>query len=399
MAKDIFDKFGIKGKRKAIILINSGSVNYSKDIAQEIKQEGYKIISLDLSGTTNTSLKNLHVDLGGRIGEAEKDNDFLISKSDGGEFNFGYTDMDNVAKRLIDGTMSSSYSSITSKIYFDLNNNFEYVDKSNSDNISLVNYDGNKLCFQISDIHYVYSGNMIDGKYEYIASTQTISFKVKVKSDKAGILTFAENPTLSDKNNYKNYLLYNKFNDKESKKFIYTPSFTAKNEIKIISHGLYNGINNGQVDIQENNNDETFKIVQGSKVTFGTNFTFSGSSAQFELNIDNNFYSLNKNEAKNYIKIYKVSKDSSENISLEEVENKNISGTNNEFDISINDIKKENYEAIIEILVVYQCRIKEDVASKQPLTNQIKFSDEVFKDATVITPEQSNDEPSLPDLF
>lgn len=395
IAKDILSKFGTNGKRKAIILINSGSVNYSKDVVQQIKQEGYKIISVDLSGTTNTNLKNLHVDLGGRISDIENDSDFLISKTDGGNFNFGDNDMEKVAKRLIEGIMSGVYNSIEPKIYFDLNNNFEYVDSSNSSNISLVSYGDNKLSFKISPINYFYSGIMKAGKYQYIAPKQTISFKLKVKADKVGTLTFGENLVGTDINKYNNYLFYNKFNTKESKSLIDTPTFTVKEEIKNLTHGLYNGIIEKEVNIQENDN-KAFEIAQGSIVTFGSEFTLSGSNVDFQLNIDNKFNYVDLDD----INIYKVTKDSSGNIKLIKLVSENktkVNSNENIFKISLKDLNNNNQGLYTDILVVYKARIK-DTSINETFKNEIKF-DSAYKDVEIFTPEASKESPSLPDLF
>ena len=391
MAKDILNKFGTSGKRKAIILINSGTVNYSKDIVRQIKQEGYKVISVDLSGTTNTNLKNFHVDLGGRISDIESNTDFLISKADGLNFNFGDNDMEKVAKRLIDGTMAGLYNSINPKINFNLNSNLEYINKSNSNNISLISNDDGKLSFQIQPINYVYSGTMKAGKYQYNAPKQTISFKIKPKLGKIGTLTFAENLEA----NINNYLFYNKFNSKEIKSPIDTPIFIIKEEIKNITHGLYEGINNGKLLIQENNNGENFEIGQDSTVTFGSRFTLSGSSTTFELNIDNNFNNLSTND----IKIYRILSDASGNNTLTEITSKTIeSNLNNKLKITINNLS-DNNQIDKDILVVYQGRLKESIGSSQVLVNEIKFSDTLKMGIQIITPEATNNSPKLPDLF
>lgn len=397
MAKDILNKFGTPGKRKAIILLSSGSVNYSKDIVQEIKQEGYKVISLDLSGTTNTNLKNFHVDLGGRINNIESDTDFLISKSDGGNFNFINNDMENVAKRLISGTMLGEYSPINPKIYFNLKNNFEYVNKSNSDNISLISNEDSKLSFQINQVKYFYSGLIKLGKYRYIAPKQTISFKIKPKSGKTGTLTFAENLEGNDINNY---LFYNKFNNNESKNPIDTPIVTIKDEVKNITHGLYNGINNGNLLIQENK-ESNFEIAKDSTVTFGSKFTVGGNNVTFDLNISDNFNTVNEND----IKIYKVKKDFSEGNMLKAIENTDVINKvierqiNNSFKISINNIKENNNDLETEILVVYQARVKSEIQEGVALTNSINFADNepVYVNITVYN--TKNNSPSLPDLF
>lgn len=394
MAKDIFDKFGDENKRKAIVLINSGDVNYSKEVVKKIKNEGYKIISLDISAATNTNLQELHKDLGGIINDEENQSDYLVGNyNDGKDYNDVNNDMSKVEERLLEGIRFGSYSNINPKLHFDLNDNFEYVQESNSENISINNYKENNLSFNmVSSINYRYSGELIDDKYNYNADDRMISFKVRPKEGKTGSLSFGINIEPSD---LKNFMSYTKFNKSENKVPIFTPNIRVYESIKNISHGLYNGIENGKLEIQESNKGENFKIAQDSTVTFGSKFTLVGNSANFELNISDKFKTMDTND----IKIYRVSKDLSEGNKLIPI----VSGVigiqgNNNFKISINNVKEDNNDLETEILVIYQGRVKEGLGSKQILINEIKFSN-ISKDVIISTPNTMDGSPSLPDLF
>ena len=121
----------------------------------------------------------------------------------------------------------------------------------------------------------------------------------------------------------------------------------------------------------------------------------SGTSTTFELNIDSNFNTVNTDN----IKIYKVIKDSSGNSTLTEITNKAIDRNgDNRIKISINDVKDSNQLSDIDILVVYQGRIKESIGSSQVLKNEIKFSN-ISKEVIISIPKVEEGSPSLPDLF
>ena len=368
LAEDVF-KTSRATASKNIVILSNDSVIYTEDEVEYIKNSGVNIITMSYNkNNSDSELYKLHKYING------KEDDILFANDDQNAIN-NYL-MDDVRKKI------QSFSSIKPYyfnpiIYLNLGSNFEpksgiiRATESNKENIGIV---------EVPTITYNLTQNN-----NYHAESQIIEIKLKANNLSPGIYTFG--------NTADNIMEYKTLLNKDIYMTIKTPIIIVKDEIKIINHGLYNGINNGQVYIQENNNSEEFEIAKGSTVTFGANFTFSGSSTEFELNIDNNFNLLNVND----IKIYKVLKDSSGKSSLEEVndENKTISRTDNKFKISINNIKESN----TEILVVYQGKIKEEVVSGQTLTNEIKFSNDLFKNVTVIIPDKSNEESILPDLF
>jgi len=177
---------------------------------------------------------------------------------------------------------------------------------------------------------------------------------------------------------------------------IVTPTVTVKQELKDLTHGLYNGIENNSINIQQGNDNSSFEMAQGSTVTFGSKFIVGGNSVELNLNIDSKFNTVNRND----IKIYTVSKDSSGNIKLIEISdiNKKIDSLGgNNFKLSINDIKDNGSNNDIEILVIYKARIKESSES-ETLTNSIVASS-LSKDVKIGTTSKSDEKPNLPDLF
>ena len=171
---------------------------------------------------------------------------------------------------------------------------------------------------------------------------------------------------------------------------------TKEYKIKIIEnidielhHGLYNGIENNQINIQENDNEEGFKISSESTVTFGAKFIVSKSSVDFNLNIDRKFDDINLNEIKVYkIKDNTISEIVGSNKAILEVEK-------NKLKISLKNIKEQSDTSTVEILIIYKGKAKD---SSEKFTNTIEVSG-LSKDITIITRDESNDKIILPDLF
>ena len=403
-AKSIFDKFTMKGKRKAIILINSGEVSYSENIAEIIKKENYKIISLDISNDIKSSynLKKLHEDLGGVFNINEIKSDYIKGTSDGQNYNFVGSDMKKVADRINGGIVNNSYD-ITPKFTFDLNNSFEYLEASN-DNISLLSNKDNKLEFDLNNpVEYKYSGEMVNGKYKFIADEQTISFKVKVKDSKLSNLTFGSNTKYLS-----NYMSYKNFSKEEVKVALTTPEVTLIQKVSNVSHGLYNGIVNNKVDIKENTiingENNSLKLSEKSTLVMGSTFNTSSNGIEVFLDIDNNFEGVKASD----IIVYKVI-NNNEVETIERVgERENsgnytvdyVDGQTNKFKISINDFNDKNEDT--KILIVYKGTIKDNI-SNEMLTNKIEFGNGPYKDFSIKVNKEINTDteksPKLPDLF
>ena len=381
-AKKVFDNFGNSNVRKAIVLINTGSVSYDSTVLNDIKSKGYKIISLDISNQTNTNLRQLHESLGGIYNSEKLKSDYILGTFDNsGNYNTTDQDMQEVADRLKGGVTNKN--TINPEFEFNLNNNFEYV-QGTASGIKSVTTDGNKLKFSLANpIEYSYSGEMRDGRYIFKANKPSdIYFSVKVKDNNNLKLEFGNS-----------YMRYNKFDLTTESKKLDTPIVNLKQEVKNISHGLYNGIIGNKVYIQENDN-KAFEIAQGATVTFSSRFTLGGSNVTFDLNLDKNFNSVDINN----IKVYKVLTDSSGNNTLMELARSIEDNEDNKFKIAINNVNENNQPLGGDILVIYQARVKEGLGAGYTLTNKIIFSN-TSKDVGIITPQPINQSPSLPDLF
>lgn len=407
LSKYVFDKFGTKDKRKAIILINLGSVIYDENVVNDIKAQGYKIISLDATRLTDNNLKTLHEKLGGIINTDENKSDYLkATLNDDQNYNSVGDDMSKVDIRLLHGFTLGSFSDINPILNFDLNDNFEYVQNSNSSNINVEKYEGNKLSFKLNDsIVYKYNNQIVDGKYKYTADNKQISFKIKIKDNKTGKLGFAVNDNPEKYNNYMNYY---KFNTISTNIPIETPIFNVIPKISEISHGLYNGIVNNKVDIKENTivngANNPLILAGGSTLVIGSTFNTSSDNINLTLSVDNRFEEINKED----IIIYKViNKDGIE--TLEKIEGTadgasytidNIDGQINNFNISINNFNGENEDT--KILIVYKGTIKTQ-STDEILTNNINFGFGLSKDFIIKTNKEINSgvekSPRLPDLF
>lgn len=387
-ADEIFTTNGDKNSLKNIVIIAAGDPT---DTLPSINGNKYNIITLALNKVDNYNnteenyknpyekLNNWHTLLGGN------ENNYFVSakRSDHNDIEGG-TDISNknplapngdimsVIANRIKSLKNTSYIFNDVKLNFNLDSNFNAISGLQIENDS--NYS-----IRLPQIIYKPIEQIDDNYYRYKADPIEISFKIKPKDGKIGELNFAKNSTL-----LKNYISYTTLGNEIRKEGIVTPSVIVKEQIKNINHGLYNGINKGQVSIQENNNGKPFEIAQGSTVTFGAKFTFS-ISTDFKLNVDKNIQGVDKDN----IKIYKILNGVLEEVKIED---KKISGENNEFSLSINGGNNT------EILVIYQGKIIDRIESGQTLTNDIVFGS-TSKKVTIVTPQQSNNSPILPDLF
>lgn len=363
--------------KKNVIFISTGQASYTDSELSKLRDKGYNIVSLSMNNkTTEDSLYKFHNLLAGNA-----DGYFNVVNND-------YNSIENslmslVAERIVSTTNYRPYK-FNPILKINLGNNFTSVSgiESVSNGIAII---------KLPEVIYNYVSNGI-----YSANSITpIEFSVSPNLDKVGELNFGE----ADKN----VITYNKLKGGIVESLISTPIVTVKEEVKNVTHGLYNGIiSNGatdkkEVSIQENNNGTSFEMAQGSTVTFGSKYTVGGSSVDFTLNIDNKFNSVNTTD----IKIYKVSKDSSGNSILTEITNGNRAIENqgdNKFKVSVNNIKESSQTSDSEILVIYQARVKDGFSEAKSLTNEIKFSN-LSKSVNIITPQASDKSPSLPDLF
>ncbi|WP_040436377.1 hypothetical protein [Clostridium sartagoforme] len=362
---------------KNLIIISNKDVNYHKNnnkseyeqLINNIKSANYNIVTLNLEDQNKDSnLYKIHTDLG--------EDDTTIFYNNTTQNGVNNNMMDLVRDKLVSYSAAKPYE-FKPTINLNIGNNFEPVSgivrskESGKENIGII---------EVPTIVYSLNENN-----NYSAAEKTIEIKLKANNLKPGIYNFG---TTSD-----NKMIYKSIINNNVSVNVLTPTFTVKEEVKNLIHGLYNGIIDKDVNIQENDN-KAIEIAQGSTATFGAEFTIGGSSITFDLNIDSNFNTVNTNN----IKVYKVLKDSSGDNTLIEIARTIESNVGNKFKITINNVKENNQLSDTDILVVYQGRVKEGLGSAQVLKNEIKFSN-ISKDVITVTPNTTDGSPSLPDLF
>lgn len=362
---------------KNLIIISNKDVNYHKNnnkseyeqLINNIKSANYNIVTLNLEDQNKDSnLYKIHTDLG--------EDDTTIFYNNRTQNGVNNNIMDLVRDKLVSYSEAKPYE-FKPTININIGNNFEPVSgivrskESGKENIGII---------EVPTIVY----NLI-GNNNYRAAEKTIEIKLKANNLKPGIYNFG---TTSD-----NKMIYKSIINNNVSVNVLTPTFTVKEEVKNLIHGLYNGIIDKDVNIQENDN-KAIEIAQGSTATFGAEFTIGGSSITFDLNIDSNFNTVNTNN----IKVYKILNDSSGNNTLTEIARTIESNVDNKFKITINNVKENNQLSDTDILVVYQGRVKEGLGSAQVLKNEIKFSN-ISKDVIIATPNTTDGSPSLPDLL
>lgn len=357
---------------KNIVIISNNDINYNKQVANNIKNKGYNIVSLSLeTENLNKNLYKLHSDLGGKSeGIFNINNDYN---------NINNSRMDLVREKIVSYAAAKPYE-FKPVINLNIGSDFEPVSgiirstESGKQNIGIV---------EIPTIVYNLTQNN-----NYHAEGNVIEIKLKANNLASGSYSFGRQAD--------NIMVYKSILGNPITTNITTPIVTVKQEVKDLTHGLYNGIENNLINIQQGNDNSSFEMAQGSTVNFGSKFVVGGNSVDLNLNIDNKFNTVNKND----IKIYTVSKDSSGNIKLIEIPdiNKKIDSLGgNNFKLSINNIKDNGSNNDTEILVIYKARIKESSQS-ETLTNSIVTSS-LSKDVKISTISKSDEKPNLPDLF
>lgn len=276
-ADEIFTKDGDIKDSKAIVLISSGSVNYSQADIESIRNRGYKIINLDMSsddkGVTNSNLKQLQSDLLGQ------DKDLFVSRNDGGNFNFVNIDMDNISTDLLNGMNPESYCFNDLEMNFDLGSNFDLVDNSINGTIggksSVIN---NRLNVKLAPIYYKVGSYNGDGTYKHVPLLDNIkvNFKVKPKSDKYGKLGF----NLPQDNTHNN-MSYTLLNGSQLQNLIETPEVMVRFPITI-THGVYGGIDLKTKTPVIDTTDRTFN--KSATVPMAASFEFyKGTTVKLDL--------------------------------------------------------------------------------------------------------------------
>ena len=358
---ELLDKGKPEAKKNIVFISETSNISYGheKDYGV-LKDKGYNIITVEIENLENSNNKNdlrdFHKALNGNF-----DNYFYCIDQNELQNNI----LAEAAKSIISNA-GYNYYIFNPVLQIDLGKSFEGV--SGIDTI-----DNNIIKIKIPEIKYKYS----ETNNKYNADKFTIEFTLKPKSGEIDELNFGID----------NKLVYKKLIKNEEKySLIETPTVIVKQNINNLTHGLYNGINNGQVIIQENSYGEVFEIAKGSTATFGANFTFSGMSTNFELNIDNNL-----SVEDGAIKVYRLI-----NNELKEVERTTIRNEgNNRYDISI-VFSKEDESVNKNILILYRGTVGE--LEKSDMKNTITINS-ISKDVNMSTKSSSNINSTLPDLF
>ncbi|NRT91535.1 vWA domain-containing protein [Clostridium beijerinckii] len=353
-ADDLLINKGDANANKAIILVNSGNVTYSQSDLDEIKNRGYKIISIDMScdqnQNTTSNLSNMHKGLLGL------DIDYLKSKNDGGNFNFGNIDMQNVADRLKAGISAKTLSINDAKLNFDLGSNFDAVEDGE------LGGTGKLRNITLPKITYTY--NSQSSMWEQTSPQPIeVTFKVKSVDGKYGTLGFGP----QDNNN----ISYTNFGGTITKKNIDTPSIYIGG-VNNLQHGLYKGIDLSKNEPDIDGTTETF--AKGATVTLGGYASGVANGNAITLKIADGI------NIEGDIKVYEVTNTGSINqIGI-------MSGQNGDYSYNVSNLSSANGK----ILVLYTEKTPE---IQGDYTNIITVQS-ISKPATVRIGESP-----LPDLF
>ncbi len=223
-ADQLLQEYADANENKAIVLVNSGDVEYNQEDINAIKNKGYKIISLDMSCIKNqpvptSNLHTLHLALNGN------DNDYFVSTRDtngSGNFNNDNYEMTQIANSLKGGTSPKQLVVSGAKLNFDLGENFETPSNSGLDGT------GNIRTVTLPDIKYTLAKND-NGDYVWTQMDPDpieVSFYVQAVSGKTGQLGFANDTDSDPVEALKNFVSYNRFDGTLIKKHIDTPVVT-----------------------------------------------------------------------------------------------------------------------------------------------------------------------------
>lgn len=365
-ADDLFTTQGDPDVGKAIILISSGKVNYSQADINDIREKGYKIISLYLDlqdeaqdTTNNIKFKTLHNEL---LGSEEN---YFVSEEKGKNYNSIKLDMDKILLSLLAGTTNSAHDPYifnNVKLNFDLNGNFQVVSGLVSSGAGYV--------YNVPEIIYNATSRNDDGTYSYTAKPLDISFKIRAAVGRSGDLNFGLNPSSGsqeyENNEFRNYISYTKLDKSVTKKPINTPIISIRSTD--LEHGVYEGISNNPPIYT----GDAREFAKGSNVTMGALFNTIRNESNISLTVSPKLI------VNDEVKIYEVTS----NGDLQFISNMTLS--NDVYSYRLNDTAGK------EILVLYNTTVPEEVGT---YTNTIYVGTE-SKDAVIKVKDEG-----LPDLF
>lgn len=351
---------------KNIVILSNDDVTYTESEISYVKNGTFNVITMSYNNSnTTSSLYNLHKNING------KEDDILFAKEDQNAIN-NYL-MGNVREKLKGFSTVKPYL-INPVLNINLGDKFEAVDgiTSVNDNIATI---------EVPTIVYNLTSNN-----NYHAEEQEVKIILKTKNLQQGIYTFGSS---SD-----NIIKYNSIINNEIVRQIKTPTIIVENSNEIICHGIYNGINENSIDINETNG---LSFIHSSKVSFGSLFKVNSNDLSFDLKLDDGFKVYDEEKKLYDIELYRLEYDDKNNIKYNQIDNINIQQKegNNLINVSINNFNNQDKE--VEILLIYKCKIKE--GSKETLTNSITLNN-IIKDITInILPKDKENNIVLPDLF
>lgn len=356
---------------KNIIIIGNNTINYYKQNSDDkaiddIRRLGYNVVTLSLGNEDkNSRLYTLHGLLGG------EDNSIFNTKNDPNNID---TDscMGAVREKIVAYAIPKPYE-FNPVINLNIGNNFEPVSgitrssESGKSNIGVV---------EVEPIIY----NLVSNN-TYHADSKIVTITLRANNLNSGTYKFGDN---SD-----NTMKYKGILGETINKYLNTPVVTVRPQVRDLTHGLYNGIENNNIKIDTSMAQSGFSIAANSTITYGASFILSGKEVDFTLNLDSKFTPISSSEIKAYV--VDGARLIDEGVSISNISEANV------FRVSINDSKASSVER--QVLLIYKRRMVETAGeNNDTFTNEIRV-DNLSKPVTVRLYNPDNSKPKLPDLF
>lgn len=381
-AKYIFDNFGEDNKNKAIILISCGNLKYSNNILNEINENKYRIITVDMSGNNSSNINEVHQIF------AKKNEAYLIHSEDsGGQFNNSQKDMKQVEEYLLRSTLNKNDIITEAKFSIALGDNF--IPGTNS-KYTLENKDGFYNIDVTNNVQYIATdikdGN---GKTKYSAPSFEVVFNIKLQNQNAtGNLGFNsksytdyqymnEQLILGIKDGMSNFN-YKYTGESYRKIDIKTPVIKIKTNNLIVDHGIYYGYTYNKPDIVTTK--EYFS--NGSFVTMGAYITGIERNQKITLKIDDK---ITEHNIQKIVYINGVG-----NI----IGEKQLNNNDQQYTQSLNELPN----GCTKVLIIYSVKLPQDNSDNNreyKNTINVSNSDRDFNALIGIDPDKNE----LPDLF
>jgi|GEM_PF-342132 len=355
---------------KNIIIIGNNTINYYKQNSDDkaiddIRRLGYNVVTLSLGNEDkNSRLYTLHGLLGG------EDNSIFNTKNDPNNID---TDscMGAVREKIVAYAIPKPYE-FNPVINLNIGNNFEPVSgitrssESGKSNIGVV---------EVEPIIY----NLVSNN-TYHADSKIVTITLRANNLNSGTYKFGDN---SD-----NTMKYKGILGETINKYLNTPVVTVRPQVRDLTHGLYNGIENNNIKIDTSMAQSGFSIAANSTITYGASFILSGKEVDFTLNLDSKFTPISSSEIKAYV--VDGARLIDEGVSISNISEANV------FRVSINDSKASSVER--QVLLLYKRKMLDDGGDNNTFTNEIKI-DDLRQAVTVKLYNPDNSKPKLPDLF